>query len=101
MQEDGHKYHFGSWPEMPWKRKEDSVYTMTVVQIPGEWRGRQVPLEAPSGCRLHSFVYASPERILCVWERDPILTARGVLELDELADADDWGGSARVGAEAV
>lgn len=77
------------------------MYLITVIQIPGEWRGRQFPVEPPEGCRLHSFVYASPERVICMWERDAMLTARGVLELDELEDAVGWGESARVGADVV
>ena len=70
------------------------MYLITVHQVPGEWRDRQFPIEHPSGCHLHSFAYAPPERVVCVWERDVYGTAMTEEEVE-------WGDSASVGAEAV
>jgi len=67
------------------------MYLITVHQVPGEWRDRQFPIEHPSGCHLHSFAYAPPERVVCVWERD------FVGEWEDVAT--EWG--ATVPAEAV
>ena len=56
------------------------MFHMTVHQIPGEWRDRQFPIQGPPGCHLHSFSYAPPERIVCVWEQV------GVMVDDEWGD---------------
>ena len=45
------------------------MYHMTVHTIPDGWLDRQFPIPGPPGCHLHSFSYAPPERIVCVWEQ--------------------------------
>ena len=46
------------------------MYLVTVHPIS---ETRPLPVEPPPGHSLHSFAYASPERIVCMWQKDILL----------------------------